>query len=99
MMNLAANSATRWCRRARGVTVQVLIDAFGSILLPDSFWEPLRAVGGEARIFNPVFHQRLGFRDHRKMLVCDEEIAFVGGFNFTDEYQGDGVKKAGAISA
>ncbi len=78
--------------RERGVRVQVLIDAFGSITLAGSFWEPLVSAGGEVRTFNPVFHHRLGFRDHRKMLVCDEETAFVGGFNFAKQYQGDGVK-------
>ncbi len=77
--------------RQRGVRVQVLIDAFGSTSLAANFWEPFVAAGGEVRWFNRVFHQRLGFRDHRKMLVCDEEVAFVGGFNITMKYQGDGV--------
>ncbi|HEX3798632.1 MAG TPA: phosphatidylserine/phosphatidylglycerophosphate/cardiolipin synthase family protein [Verrucomicrobiae bacterium] len=79
--------------RVRGVRVQVLIDAFGSTTLPDSFWEPLRAVEGEVRVFNPVFYRRLGFRDHRKMLVCDEDIAYIGGFNVAEEYNGDGITK------
>jgi hypothetical protein len=30
-------------------------------------------------------------RDHRKLLVCDSKVAFVGGFNIADEYDGDGV--------
>jgi cardiolipin synthase len=77
----------------RGVRVQVLIDAFGSTGLAKSFWEPLIATGGEVRVFNPVLYRRLGFRDHRKMLVCDEETAFIGGFNMSAEYDGDGVKK------
>src|SRR5258706_481173 len=34
---------------------------------------------------------RLGLRDHRKILVCDDAIAFIGGFNISTEYQGDGV--------
>ncbi|NDA68488.1 MAG: hypothetical protein EBY09_17940 [Verrucomicrobia bacterium] len=33
------------------------------------------------------------FRDHRKLLVCDEQIAFVGGFNLAPEYAGDGVAR------
>ncbi len=67
--------------RQRGVNVRVLIDALGSLTLSASFWEPLLTAGGEVRWFNPVLLKRFGFRDHRKMLVCDEEIAFVGGFN------------------
>ena len=78
--------------RRRGVRVSVLIDALGSFLLPADFWEPLVAAGGEARWFNPLVLKRFNFRDHRKMLVCDEETAFVGGFNVSNEYQGDGVK-------
>ncbi len=78
--------------RLRGVRVQVLIDAFGSQGLPAGFWQPLLAAGGEVRWFNPVLRKRLGFRDHRKMLVCDETVAIVGGFNIARQYDGDGVK-------
>src|SRR5271156_5800245 len=38
------------CRR--GVRVQVMVDALGSLVLPESFWAPLRASGGEFRWFN-----------------------------------------------
>jgi len=75
----------------RGVVVQVLVDAFGSMELPGSFWNPLRDAGGEMRWFDPTLRSRLGARDHRKMLVCDEEKAFVGGFNISVQYEGDGV--------
>src|SRR5581483_3166363 len=67
----------------RGVSVQVLVDALGSLTLSANFWQPLRTLGGETRWFNPVLLKRFGFRDHRKMLVCDEETAFVGGFNIS----------------
>jgi cardiolipin synthase len=76
----------------RGAQVQVLIDAFGSMSLPGDFWQPLQTIGGEVRWFNPVAMMRFTFRDHRKMLVCDEQIAVVGGFNIGPEYEGDGVK-------
>jgi cardiolipin synthase len=76
----------------RGVKVRVLVDAVGSYFLPAIFWEPLRNVGGEIRQFNPVALKRLIIRNHRKLLVCDDEIAFVGGFNIAPEYEGDGVK-------
>lgn len=77
----------------RGVKTQVLVDALGSISLPDKFWEPLVQAGGGFRWFNPLKFKRLSFRDHRKMLVIDEEFAFVGGFNISPEYQGDGVTR------
>jgi cardiolipin synthase len=77
--------------RQAGAKVQVLIDALGSYNLPADFWKPLLEVGGEMRWFNPLSLNRLGFRNHRKLLVCDESVAFVGGFNIAPEYEGDGV--------
>jgi cardiolipin synthase len=77
------------CRR--GAKVQVLIDAFGSMSLPDGYWESLRAAGAQVRRFNPNGLKRFGIRDHRKILVCDEEQAIIGGANIAAEYQGDGV--------
>jgi cardiolipin synthase len=78
--------------RGRGAEVRVLIDAMGSIGLPGDFWEPLRQAGGEVRIFNPIRMDPFGIRNHRKMLACDEQVAFVGGFNIAPEYEGDGVQ-------
>ncbi len=77
----------------RGVQVQVLVDALGSISLPEKFWDSLIQAGGQFRWFNPLKLKRLGFRDHRKVLVIDEKVAFIGGFNVAPEYQGDGVTK------
>jgi cardiolipin synthase A/B len=76
---------------ARGVRVQVLVDAFGSIGLSDDFWQPLRAAGGDCRWFNPLELRRLHFRDHRKVLVCDHRLAIIGGFNISPDYEGDGI--------
>jgi len=76
---------------ARRVRVQVLVDSVGSLLLPDHFWEPLRRAGGEVRWFNPIALKRVTIRNHRKLLMCDERTAFVGGFNISPEYEGDGV--------
>jgi cardiolipin synthase len=78
--------------RGRGARVRVLLDAIGSVLLPDDFWEPLRKAGGEVCWFNPIALKRVTIRNHRKLLVCDERVAFVGGFNISPEYEGDGVE-------
>jgi cardiolipin synthase len=77
------------CRR--GARVQVLVDAFGSMSLPDGYWETLRAAGAQVRRFNPNGLKRFGIRDHRKILVCDDDLAFIGGANIAGEYDGDGV--------
>lgn len=79
----------RACKR--GVVVRLIYDALGSFGLPGAFFEPLRAAGGAIRPFNPISLNRLGIRDHRKLMVCDRQVAFVGGFNIAAEYDGDGV--------
>lgn len=76
----------------RGLRVRVLIDGLGSVGLATNYWDPLRTLGVEVRIFNPVVLYRMSIRNHRKLLVCDDQIAFVGGFNIAPEYEGDGVK-------
>lgn len=76
----------------RGTRVRVLVDGFGSSALPADFWDPLRAAGGDVRVFNPLRLNRLAIRDHRKLLLCDN-VAFVGGFNIAPNYEGDGVQQ------
>jgi cardiolipin synthase len=78
---------------SRGLRVQVMLDAWGSVTLSDKFWMGLRDRGGEVLWFNPLRLGCYGIRDHRKLLVCDETVAFVGGFNISSEYQGDGVTR------
>jgi cardiolipin synthase len=75
----------------RGVRVRVMCDAFGSLKLLTSYWDELVKAGGEFRWFNPLRPNRLIYRDHRKLLVVDEDVAFIGGFNIGTEYCGDGV--------
>jgi cardiolipin synthase len=77
----------------RGVRVQILVDALGSWLLSDDFFEPLVAAGVEVRRFNPLHLWRFGVRNHRKLLICDDATMFIGGFNVADEYDGDGVTR------
>ncbi len=76
---------------ARGVNVHVLLDGVGSTGLWSDCWRELRAHGGTARVFNPFSLRGFLFRDHRKLLVIDDQVAFVGGFNIANEYDGDGV--------
>jgi len=76
----------------RGVSVRVLVDGLGSSSLDDGFFDPLRAAGGEVRVFNPLTLRRLPVRSHRKLLVVDRETAFTGGFNVAPEYLGDGIR-------
>jgi cardiolipin synthase len=74
------------------VRVRVLVDAVSSYFLPGDLWDSLRSAGGEVRQFNPMALKRFWIRNHRKLLVCDERVAFVGGFNISPEYEGDGIE-------
>lgn len=74
----------------RGVRVRVLVDAYGSDALPQRYFAPLLAAGGELRWFNPKRLLQLSFRNHRKLLRADSQ-AVVGGLNIADAYAGDGL--------
>jgi cardiolipin synthase len=74
-----------------GARVRLLADSFGSISLPQDFFQPLIQAGGEVRFFNPLRFSRFGVRDHRKLLVCDARTIFAGGANISKEYDGDGI--------
>ena len=79
--------------RARaGVRVYVLYDEVGSSGLPKSYVQDLRAAGVEVSSFRPTQGWRnrfqLNFRNHRKMVVVDGKVAWVGGHNVGDEYLG-----------
>ena len=72
----------------RGVVVKVLADAWGSVTTSRAFWREMRRRGVEVRLFNPLFpHLAIQpYRDHRKILVVDRQVAFTGGMNIGDEY-------------
>jgi cardiolipin synthase len=76
---------------ARGVKVRVIIDGWGSLLGGRSVRARLNAAGCECRIYNrflTLFLFRLR-RDHRKILLVDDAVAFLGGINIGDEYASD----------
>jgi cardiolipin synthase A/B len=75
----------------RGVAVRVLADGVGSYSMGLAFWRPLTEAGGEFRHFKVPGLGRFGLRDHRKLLVCDDYRAIVGGVNIGPDYDGDGV--------
>ena len=75
----------------RGVDVKVLLDAFGSHELPEAYWTQARQAGVEVRFFNPLALKRIAIRNHRKLVVCDEQVAFVSGFNISHLEVGDGI--------
>jgi len=74
----------------RGVKVYVLIDGYGSKDLPRSMLDQLRTDGVKTLIFRRkispwTFRRKRLRRMHRKIVVVDREIAFVGGINIIDD--------------
>lgn len=76
----------------RGVTVRLLYDAVGCGGLPRAYFETLRAAGVEVvnanAIQGPRTRFQLNFRNHRKTVVVDGQVGFIGGHNVGDEYMG-----------
>jgi cardiolipin synthase len=83
----------RLIRKAReGCMVRVIYDAIGSSALPDGYLAELRAAGIEAVNFHSLSqpHSRfqINFRNHRKIVIVDGDVGFLGGLNVGDEYMG-----------
>jgi cardiolipin synthase len=77
----------------RGVRVRFIYDAYGSRKVTYNDFSELIDAGGEVCVFNPVLwltFLRVNNRNHQKILVVDGHIAFLGGLNLAEEYDGDG---------
>ena len=77
--------------RARaGVRVRIIYDSVGSFGISSDWVNDLRVAGIEVIDFNPIAPWRARFnlshRDHRKILVVDDEVAFTGGLNIANDY-------------
>ena len=78
----------------RGVEVHVLVDGFGSPDLSEQFVGSLVAAGVHFRIFDPgrrILGQRLNVlrRMHRKIVVVDGQLGFIGGINYSADHVAD----------
>ncbi len=76
----------------QGVRVYFLYDEIGCHDLPNSYTQELRDAGVEIHEFNTRKGRRnrfqLNFRNHRKIVVTDGRVAWIGGHNVGDEYMG-----------
>ncbi len=80
-------------RKAKtGVKVRVIYDAVGSWKLSHRYINELRQNGVIIEPFMPVvlpfINNRLNYRNHRKIIVVDGKVGFLGGLNIGDEYLG-----------
>lgn len=83
----------RLIERARaGVRVNLLFDSFGSLRTRAAFFDALRDAGVTLCEYNPLrdwqtlLSRALHWRDHRKLMVVDGRIGFIGGVNIASVY-------------
>jgi cardiolipin synthase len=79
-------------KAAEGVEVRILFDSMGCRTVSHSCWKQLNEEGIKTAEFFPAFFKRLqlriNYRNHRKIVVIDNKIGYVGGFNIGKEYIG-----------
>lgn len=75
-----------------GVEVRILYDGMGGRFMPEKRWNELRQAGIKVGEFFPAslgrLNLRVNYRNHRKIVVIDNEVGYVGGFNIGKEYIG-----------
>ncbi|MEW7290035.1 cardiolipin synthase [Aquimarina sp. 2304DJ70-9] len=73
-----------------GVKIRILYDGIGSISLSKRYIKKLKQIGVEIHKFLPIrfgkFLSSINYRNHRKIIVIDDKIAFTGGINVSDKY-------------
>lgn len=77
-------------KAAEGVEVRILFDAMGCRSVRHSYWRRLNGMGIQTAEFFPAllrrFQLRMNYRNHRKIVVIDNRVAYLGGFNVGREY-------------
>jgi cardiolipin synthase len=73
-----------------GVQVRLMYDGVGSWNVPKSFYNEMKEAGVEVypflKVVFPIFTSKVNYRNHRKVVVIDGRIAFMGGMNVADRY-------------
>lgn len=82
-------------KTAEGVKVKVLYDRLGSRKIPQSKWKEMKEAGVEVKCFQHGLWRNLlsiisgfNYRNHRKIIVIDNYIGYLGGYNIGKEYLG-----------
>ncbi len=73
-----------------GIAIRILYDGIGSFSLNKKYIRQLKEVGCEVYSFLPIrfgkFLSSINYRNHRKIIIIDDKIAFTGGINVSDKY-------------
>ena len=86
-------------KQLQGVQVNIIRDSVGTNTTPNLFFEELQAAGINVLEFNPMNpllarkDWALNQRDHRKLLIIDGEIVFMGGINISSVHSGSSFRK------
>lgn len=77
----------------RGCDTILFFDAFGSSMLPSRAIAPIVQAGGRVCVFNPprwwwLVRRSPLQRNHRKVVVIDGRVGYVGGMNISEDYAG-----------
>lgn len=77
-------------KAGQGVKVKVIYDHIGSFSAKNKFFEKMEQHGVEThpffRVNFPHFANRINWRNHRKIVVIDGKIGYIGGMNIADRY-------------
>lgn len=100
----AINAALQERARA-GLDVRVLYDAIGSQTTPSWFFRQLERAGVRVHAFHSVWEALWRFsplrvlnrRNHRKLVVIDDQIAYFGGMNLIDPSSGPAAREPGSL--
>jgi cardiolipin synthase len=90
-------------KRSEGVRINVIYDAFGSRTTPARYFDSLREAGVQLLEFNPINPLRhpirwsMHLRDHRKLLIVDGTLAFIGGVNISSVYSSPPSRRQSAL--
>jgi len=82
-----------------GVDVNIIYDSLGCILASEALFPALQEQGANTLAFrqlNPIhliFFWLLNRRDHRKIMIVDNDVAFTGGINISEVYSGNPVRR------
>ncbi len=82
-------------KASEGVTVKILYDSLGSRKISGRRWKKMQKKGVEVKCFKHSFFSTFlsalsgfNYRNHRKILVVDQYIGYIGGYNIGKEYLG-----------
>lgn len=90
--DIARRFADALAERARaGITVRVLLDAYGAHPMDRALIERMREASCRVEWLRPLSTRpwKIESRSHRKLLICDNTVAFTGGVGIAAEWEGD----------